>query len=133
LYGCDTWSLILREERRLKVTESSVLRRIFGSKRDEVTEKWRKLNNEELNDVCYSSNIIRVIRSRKMRWDGYVACMGEIKMHIGFWWGNLRKRDHFEDPVVDWRIILRWIFRKWDGGAWNGLIWFRIGTSGGRL
>jgi len=54
-------------------------------------------------------------------------------MHTGFWWGNLRERDYFEDPVVDGRIILTWIFRKWNGGAWTGLIWFRTGTGGGFL
>jgi len=50
---------------------------------------------------------------------------------MGFGWGNLRERDHLEDPVLDGRIILRWIFRKWDGGAWALLIWLRIGTGGG--
>ena len=65
LYGCETWPLTLREERRLRVSESRVLRRIFGLKRDEVTEDWRKLR-EELNDL-YSPNIIRVIKSRRMR------------------------------------------------------------------
>jgi len=47
--------------------------------------------------------------------------------------GNLRERDHFEDPVAEERIMLRWVFRKWNGGAWTGLIWFRIGTGGGLL
>jgi len=51
----------------------------------------------------------------------------------GFWWGNLRERDHLEDPDVDGRIIVRWIFRKWHEGAWNGFIWLRIGRSGGHL
>jgi hypothetical protein len=59
--------------------------------------------------------------------------MGKRKKHTGFWWGNLREKDHLEDPGVDVRIILRWIFRKWNGGAWIGLIWLRIGTGGGHL
>ena len=70
LYGCETWSLILREERRLRVFENRVLRRIFGPKRDEVTGEWRKLHNEELNDVYSSPNIFRVINSRRIRWTG---------------------------------------------------------------
>jgi len=67
----------LREERRLRVFESSVLWRIFGPKRDEVTGEWRKLHNEELNDLYCSTNIVRVIKSRRMRWAGHVAGMGE--------------------------------------------------------
>jgi len=76
LYGCGTWSLTLREERRLRVFENRVLRGIFGPKRDEVTGEWRKLHNEELNDLCCSSNIFRVITSRIRRWAGHVAFMG---------------------------------------------------------
>jgi hypothetical protein len=56
---------------------------------------------------------------------------GRGQVYAGFCWGNLRERDHLEDPDVDGRIILRWIFRKWDVGAWTGSIWFRIGTGGG--
>jgi hypothetical protein len=55
------------------------------------------------------------------------------EVHTGFWWGDLRKGDLLEDPGVDRRIILKWIFKKWDGGAWAGLIWLRIGTGGGLL
>jgi len=77
LYGCETWSLTLWEERRLKVFENRVLSIIFGPKRDEVTREWRKLHNEELNDLYSSPNIVRVIKSIKMRWAGHVACMGE--------------------------------------------------------
>ena len=77
LYGCETWSKTLREERRLRVFENRVLRRVFGPKRDEVTGEWRKLHNEELSDLCSLPNIVRVVKSRRMKWAGNVACMGE--------------------------------------------------------
>jgi hypothetical protein len=77
LYGCETWSLTLRKEHRLRVFENRMLRRIFGPKRDEVTGEWRKLHNEELRDLYSSPSIIRIIRSGRMRWAGHVARMGE--------------------------------------------------------
>ena len=77
LYGCETWSLTLLEERRLRVLENRVLRRIFGPRRDEVTGDWRRLHNEELNDLYCSPNIVWVIKWRRMRWAGHVARMGE--------------------------------------------------------
>jgi len=77
LYGCETWSLTLREERRLRVFENRVLRGIFGPKRDEITGELRKLHNEELNDLYSSSNIVRVIKLRRTRWAGHVVRMGE--------------------------------------------------------
>jgi hypothetical protein len=77
LYGCETWSLVLREEHRLRMFEKRVLRRIFGPKRDEVISGWRKLHNKELHNL-YSSSIIRVIKSRRVRWVGHVAHMGEM-------------------------------------------------------
>jgi hypothetical protein len=77
LYGCKTWSLALKEERRLRVFENRVLRRIFGSTKDESTGEWRKLRNEELNDLYCSSSIVRMIKLRRMRWAEHVARMGE--------------------------------------------------------
>jgi len=77
LYGCETWSLILREKRRLREFENRVLRMVFGPKRDEVTGEWRKLHNEELSEVYSLPNIVRVVKSRRMSWAGHVARMGE--------------------------------------------------------
>jgi hypothetical protein len=79
LYGCKSWSLTLREESRLRVFENRVLRRIFGPKRDEVTGEWRRLHNKELYALYSSPNIIRVIKSRRLRWAGHVARMGESR------------------------------------------------------
>jgi hypothetical protein len=94
--------------------ENRVLRRIFEPKRDEVTGEWRKLHNEELNDMYSPLNLVRVIKSRRMRWAGHVARMGRGEVRTGFWWGNLKERDRLGNPGVDGRIILGWIFRKWD-------------------
>jgi hypothetical protein len=75
VYGCETWLLTMREQRRLRVFQNRVMRRIFGPKRDDGTRAWRKLHNEELNNLYSSHNTVRVIKSR-MRWEGRVACMG---------------------------------------------------------
>ncbi|KAJ4435334.1 hypothetical protein ANN_17945 [Periplaneta americana] len=79
LYGCETWTLTLREEQRLRVFENKVLRKIFGAKRDEVTGEWRKLHNAELQALYTSPDIIRNIKSRRLRWAGHVARMGESR------------------------------------------------------
>ena len=91
-----------------------MLRRIFGPKRDEVTGEWRKLHNEELKGLYSSPNIVRVIKSRRMRWVGHVARMGKGEECTGCWWGNPRGRDRWGDQGVDGRIILGWTFRRWD-------------------
>jgi hypothetical protein len=94
LYGCETWSLTLREEHRLKVFENKVLRRIFGPKRDEVTGGWRKLHNEEFRDLYSSPSIIRIMKSRRMRWVGHVARMGEKRNAYRLLWEIQRERGH---------------------------------------
>jgi hypothetical protein len=91
LYGCETWSLTLREEHRLMVLENRVLRKIFGPKRNEVTGRWKKLHNEELHNLCYSPSIIRMSKSRRMRWAGHVAQTGRRGMRIKLI-GRLRRR-----------------------------------------
>jgi len=106
----------LREERRLRVFQNRVLRRIFGTKRDELTGEERKLHNGDLNDLYYSPNIVQVIKSRRVRWARHAARMGRGDVHTEFWWKTLKERDYLEDPGVDGMKILRWIFQKWGGG-----------------
>jgi hypothetical protein len=120
-------------ERKLRVFENRVLRRIFGPKRDEITGEWRKLHNEELNGLHSLPNIVRVIKSRRLRWAGHVARMRKGEVCTGFWWGSLRERVRWRDRGVDGRIMFGWIFKKWDVGVRTGLGWFRIGIGGGRL
>ena len=121
LYGCQTWSLTLREERRLREFENRVLRRVSGPKWDEVTGEWRKLHREELRDLYSLTNIVRVVKSRIMRWVGHVARMGEGRGVHRVLVGNPRERGQWEDPGVDGRIILNWIFRKWEGWRLDGV------------
>jgi hypothetical protein len=102
------------------VSNNGLLRKIFGPQRDEVTEEWRILHKKELNGLYFLPNII------SMKWSGSVARMGIREVHTGFWWGNLRERDHLENVG----IILMWILRKWNKGAWTGLIWLRTGRDG---
>ena len=79
LYGCETWSLILREEHRLRVFENNVLRKIFGAKRDAITGEWRKLHNAELRALYSSPNTLRNLKSRRLRWAGHVARMEQSR------------------------------------------------------
>ena len=105
------------------------VRRIFGPRRDGVAGEWRKLHNEELNDLYCSPNIVRVIKSRRLRWAGDVARMEEGRVVHRVWWGNLRERDHWGDQDVDGRIILRWILRMWVGFVGTGWSWLRVRTA----
>jgi hypothetical protein len=95
----------------LKVFENRVLRRIFGPQRDEVIGEWIKLHKEELNDLTCSSNIEWVIKSRRMRWTGHVARMGERRGVYRVFGGKPERKRPLGDPGVDGRIILIWIFR----------------------
>jgi hypothetical protein len=106
LYGCETWSLTWGEEHRLRVFENRVLRRIFGPKREE-DGSWRKLHNDELHSLYSSPSIIRVIKSRRIRWAGHVACMGRGEVFKGFWLGDQKARSHWENLGVGGRITLR--------------------------
>jgi hypothetical protein len=97
LYGCETWSLTLREKHRLGVFENRGLRRIFGPKRDEVTGEWRKLHNDELHILYCCPNIIKQIKSRRMRWSGHVARMGEERNVYRALMESQKERDQLED------------------------------------
>jgi hypothetical protein len=94
LYGCETWSLTLREEHKLRVFENRVPRRIFGPKMDGVTRGWRKLHNDELHNLYSSPSIIRIIKSRRMRRAGHVARMGEERNVYRLFVESQRERDH---------------------------------------
>jgi hypothetical protein len=102
LYGCETWSLTLREENRLNLFENRVLSRIFGLDREEVRGEWSIPQNGERNDLYSPNN--RVIKSSRMRWAGHVSHMGKRRGYTGFWWGDLREEEQLEDPRVNGSI-----------------------------
>jgi hypothetical protein len=99
LHGCETWSLILGEEQRLRVCGNSVLRRIFGPKREE-DGSWKKLHNDELHNLYSSHSIVKMIKSRRMKWAGHVARMGRGEVFTGFWLGGPKVRDQRKDLGV---------------------------------
>jgi hypothetical protein len=120
----------LLEERKLRVFENMVLRRIFGPRRGEVTEEWRRLHNEELNDLYSSPNIVRVIKSRRMRCAGQVARMGGERGVYRVLVGKPEGKRPLGRPRRRWVDNIR---IRWDVGVWTGLGWPRIETGGGRL
>ena len=128
LYRRGIWSLTLGEELRLRVSENMVLRRIFGPRRDEVTREWRKLHIEEFNGLYSSPNIIRVIKSRRMRWVRHVARMRDRRGAYGFVagapLGRLGRR---------WDDNIKKDLQEVGCGTWTGSVWVRIGTDGGHL
>jgi hypothetical protein len=111
-----------------------VLRRIFGPKRDEVTGEWRRLHNKELYALYSSPNIIRVMKSRRLRWAGHVACMGERRGAYSALVGKPEGRRPLGRPRRRWEDNIKMDLRDvgW-GGAWTGSIWLRIETGGGLL
>jgi hypothetical protein len=131
LYGCETWSVTLREEHRLRVFENTVLRRIFGPTRDEVTGEWRKLHNGELHILYTLPDIIRQIKSRRMRWAGHVTRMGEGRNVYMVLVGNLEGKRQLERPRRRWEDGIKTDLRETGWGMWSGFIWLRIGTVGG--
>jgi hypothetical protein len=123
LYGCENWSLTLREEQRLRVFEDRVLRRIFGPRRDEVTGEWRRLHNEELNDLYSSPNIIQVIKSRRMRWAGHVTRMGEKRGAYRILVGRPEGRRPLGRPRCGWEDNIKMDLRE---VGWVGMNWIEL-------
>jgi hypothetical protein len=127
LYGCETRSLTLREEHRLRVFENRVLRRIFGPKRDEVKGEWRKLHNDQLRDLYSSPSIITIIKLRKMRWAGHVARMREKRNACRLFVGKPEGKRPLGRPRRRWVDNIRmelgevgWGDVEWIGLAWSG-------------
>jgi hypothetical protein len=119
---------------RLRVFENRVLRRIFGPKKDEVTGEWRRHHNKELNVLYSSPNIIRVIKSRRMRWAGHVARMGEGRGAYRILVGRLEGRRPLRRLRHRWEDNIKIMDLQEVGwGVWTGLICFRIRTGGGLL
>ena len=130
LYGCETWSLTLREERRLRVFENKVLRRVFGPKRDEVTGEWRKLHNEELSDLYSLPNIVRVVKSRRKRWARMGEGRGVHRVLVGKPEGKRplgRPRRRWEDNIkMDLQEVVGgcedWMEVAQDRDRWRALV-----------
>jgi len=120
LYGCETWSLTLTEERRLRVFENMVLRRIFGPKGDEVTGEWKKLHNVELNDLHSSPDIVRVIEYRRMRWAGNVARMGERRSAYRFLVGKPERKRPLGRLKGRWEDNIKMDLQE---VGWGGMDW----------
>jgi hypothetical protein len=131
LNGYETWSLILREEHRLRVFENRVLRRIFGPKRDEVTGQWRKLPNGELHDLYPSPDIIRQIKSRRLGWAGHVARTGEVRNVYRVLVGKPEGKRSLERPSRRWGDGIRMNLREIGWGAWSDFILLGIATGSG--
>jgi hypothetical protein len=94
LYECETWSLTLGEEHRLRESEKRMLRRIFGPKRDDMIEGWRELHNEELHNLYSLPTMIGMLKSRRITWEGHIAGMGRRGMHVGFGWEGRTEKDY---------------------------------------
>jgi hypothetical protein len=120
LYGSETWSVILREEHTLRVFETRVLRRIFGPKRDEVTGEWRKLHNEELHNLYSSPDIIRMIKSRKLRGEEHVARIGKNRNACRILVGKIEGKRPLGRPRRRWVKNIKMDLREigWDGRDW---------------
>ena len=121
MYGYETWSLILREERRLIMFENRVLRRIFGPKRDEGMGEWRKPLNEELSDLYSSPNIVRVIKSRRMRWARHVARMGESRVVYRVFMDKHEGKRPLGTSRLRWENIMKMDLQEVGCGGMDGI------------
>jgi hypothetical protein len=129
LYGCETWSLTLREEHRLRVFENRVPRRTFGLKRDELTGEWKKLHNEELYILYSSPNIIRQKKSRRMRWAGHVARMGEERKLYKVLVGKPEEKGPLVTPRRRWENGIRMDLREI---VWEDVEWVQLDQDSGQ-
>jgi hypothetical protein len=128
-YGCETWSLTMR------VFENRVSRRIFGPKWDVVTREWRKLHNEELNDLYSSSNIVRMMKSRRMRWAGHITRMWEGRGVCGVLVGKPERKRPLGRPRRKWKDNrpIKADLQQMGCGVWTGLSWLGIEKGSGHL
>jgi len=133
LYGCETWSLTLREERGLRVFENRVLRRIFGPKWNEVIGEWRKLHNEEPNDLYSSLNFVRVIKSRRMRWAGHVARMGERRDVYKVLVGKPEEKIPLRGPRRRWEDNVKMDLQEVGCGGMDWIELAQVGRGGAHL
>jgi hypothetical protein len=133
LYGCETWSLTLRDEHRLSIFENRVLKRIFGPKRDEVTGGWRKLHGEDLHGLYSSPSIVRVIKARRMKWAGYVAPMCVVRVAYNILFGRTEGRSPLVRPRRRWEGNIKMDHMEIGFGVWIRFIGLWIGRVGGLL
>jgi len=125
LYGCETWSLTLREERRLRVLENRMLNRVFGPKRDEVPGDWRKLHNQELN-ILFSPNIFRVIKTRRMRWAGPCSTYGEKRGVYRVLMGKPEGKRPLERTRPRWEDNIKMDLQE---VGWGGMDWIELAQA----
>jgi hypothetical protein len=132
LYECEIWSFTLMEESRLRASENTVLRKIFGPKRNGVTREWRKLHNEELNDLYSSPNIVRVMKSKRIRWGGHVARMGDRSGAYIVLMGKPEGKRLLGRPRRRCEINIKMDLQEggWVGTGWS---WLWLGTGGGHM
>jgi hypothetical protein len=132
LYGYETWSLALREEHRLRVFENRVMRRIFGPKM-EVEGSWRKLHNDELHGLYSSLNIVRVIKTRRLRWAGHVACIGQGRGVYRVLVGKPDGKRPLGRPRRRWKCNFKMDLREIGIDVANWIRLAQVGSSGGIL